>query len=75
MGLFPESGNADSEHYCRTKNEWLKRLGQLVEYWKARLADDMNQFKSVRQENLKSLDIDEEAESLLVGSSGEMLVM
>ena len=48
-----------------TKNEWLKRLGQLVEYWKARLADDMNQFKSVRQENLRSLDIDEEAESLL----------
>ena len=34
----------------------------------------MNEFKSVRQENLKTLDIDEEAESLLVGLPGCNLV-
>ena len=48
-----------------TKNEWMIRLEKLVSYWKARLIGDMDQFKSIRRANLKSLDIDEEAESYL----------
>lgn len=48
-----------------TKNEWTNRLGKLVSYWKARLTNDMDQFKSTRRGNLKNLDIDEEAESYL----------
>lgn len=48
-----------------TKNEWINRIEKLVDYWKARLINDMDQFKLTRQENLRSLDIDEETESLL----------
>lgn len=48
-----------------TKNEWMNRLEKLVDYWKARLINDMEQFKLTRQENLRNLDIDEETESLL----------
>ena len=48
-----------------TKNEWMNRLEKLVNYWKSRLTGDMDQFKSIRQANLKNLDIDEEAESYL----------
>ena len=48
-----------------TKNEWMNRLEKLVDYWKARLINDMDQFKLTRQENLRTLDIDEETESLL----------
>lgn len=48
-----------------TKNEWMTRLEKLVRYWKFRLADDMRLFQQVRQANLKTLDIDEEAEAYL----------
>jgi len=45
------------------KNEWMKRMRQLVAYWKARTVDDMNLFKSVRQQNLETLQIDERTEA------------
>ncbi|KAL9128921.1 MAG: hypothetical protein Q9217_002511 [Psora testacea] len=48
-----------------TKKEWMQRLRQLVRYWKLRLADDMNLFKTVRGLNLKRLEIDEEMEAYL----------
>ena len=46
-----------------TKKEWVVRLRRLVKYWKQRIADDMELFKTVRQWNLNRLDIDEEMES------------
>ena len=46
-----------------TKKEWIVRLRRLVKYWKQRISDDMALFKTVRQWNLKRLDIDEEMES------------
>ena len=48
-----------------TKKEWIQRLRKLVHYWKIRLADDMNLFKTVRGLNLKCLEIDEEMEAYL----------
>lgn len=49
----------------RTKREWMAGLEKLARYWKARLRDDINIFKMVRQLNLETLDIDEEIESVL----------
>ena len=49
----------------RTKREWMAGLEKLARYWKARLKDDINVFKMVRQLNLETLDIDEEIESVL----------
>lgn len=46
-----------------TKKEWMSRLRKMVHYWKARLADDMDLLKSVRAQNLKALEIDEESEA------------
>ncbi|TKA30029.1 hypothetical protein B0A50_02748 [Salinomyces thailandicus] len=51
----------------RSRNEWMRRLAQLVKYWKARVREDMNLFKFVRQQNLEALQIDERAEAM-VGS-------
>lgn len=48
-----------------TKKEWMTSLEKLVHYWKARLADDMNALKMIRQLNLQTLGIDEEMESEL----------
>ena len=48
-----------------TKREWIRRLRKLVSYWKLRQADDMTLFKTVRGQNLKLLDIDEEMEAYL----------
>ena len=53
-----------------TKNEWVTRLGNLVRYWKLRIADHMNVFKQVRNANLRSLEINEEMESY-IGQFGE----
>jgi hypothetical protein len=50
-----------------TKIEWMRRLQELVRYWKHRAKEDMNLFKSVRQQNLEALQIDERAEAM-VGS-------
>lgn len=45
------------------KEEWIKRLRQLVKYWHCRAKDDMDLFKSVREQNLRELQIDERAEA------------
>ncbi|OCL04613.1 meiotically up-regulated gene 56 protein [Glonium stellatum] len=46
-----------------TKKEWIKRLQQLVKYWKLRTMADINLYKSVRRQNLEKLNIDEETEA------------
>ncbi|KAK1823417.1 hypothetical protein LTR12_002046 [Friedmanniomyces endolithicus] len=51
----------------QTKNTWMKRLRELVTYWQLRKKQDMDLFKSVRQQNLEALQIDERAEAM-VGS-------
>ncbi|KAJ5161277.1 hypothetical protein N7492_006669 [Penicillium capsulatum] len=48
-----------------TRDEWVKRLGALVKYWRKRSADDAAELQAVRKRNLKLLGIDEEMESLL----------
>ena len=48
-----------------TKNEWIHRLRNLVRYWKFRLAADVDLYKTVRAQNLKSLDVDEESEAYI----------
>lgn len=48
----------------RTRDEWVRRLSDLMVYWKARTAADMVLLKSVRQRNLELLGIDEELESI-----------
>ena len=46
-----------------TKQEWIKRLQKLADYWKARTAADINLYKTVRRQNLERLAIDEQSES------------
>ena len=48
-----------------TKKEWIHRLRRLVQYWKVRLAADVNLYKRVRAMNLKQLDVDEESEAYI----------
>lgn len=48
-----------------TKKEWVKRLRELIKYWKLRTAADSNLFKAVRQANLDHLKIDEEMEAVV----------
>lgn len=48
-----------------TKDEWVTRLTQVAEYWRSRIASDLNIYKQVRKENLEKLDIDEEMESFM----------
>lgn len=45
------------------KFEWMSRMRKLVKYWNRRVNDDMDLFKSVRQQNLEALQIDERAEA------------
>ncbi|KAH0559929.1 hypothetical protein GP486_003552 [Trichoglossum hirsutum] len=47
------------------KNEWIKRLKDLVKYWKSRIASDTELLKATRRANLKLFHIDEEMESVL----------
>ena len=49
----------------KTKDEWMHRLRKLIRYWKLRLKDDMLYLKSIRDENLERLGIDEEMEASL----------
>ena len=49
----------------RTRDEWTRRLKQLVKYWKLRKTADMNIFKQVRATNLATLKIDEDVEAEL----------
>lgn len=48
-----------------TRDEWISRLRKLVKYWKLRKVADMNNFKTVRATNLKTLKIDEDVEAEL----------
>ncbi|KAL1986103.1 hypothetical protein VTN96DRAFT_7000 [Rasamsonia emersonii] len=48
-----------------TRDEWVTRLEMLINYWKARIAADSTELKTLRQRNLELLDIDEETESIL----------
>ena len=48
-----------------TKKEWIHRLRKLVRYWKVRLAADVALYKTVRAQNLKQLDVDEESEAYI----------
>ena len=48
-----------------TRDAWIVRLRQIIEYWKIRIAEDVKTYKVVRQMNLDRLNIDEEMESTL----------
>lgn len=48
---------------AQSKKEWMFRLRKLVQYWHRRVKEDMDLFKSVRQQNLAALQIDERAEA------------
>ena len=48
-----------------TRDEWLKRMRQLVAYWTLRKKADMDLYKSTREQNLRELGIDERAEALV----------
>ncbi|KAI9833925.1 MAG: hypothetical protein M1819_003434 [Sarea resinae] len=50
---------------AETKKEWMTRLDDLVEYWRLRIAADMAELKTVRQANLKQLNIDEDMEAVV----------
>ena len=45
------------------KLEWMHRLRQLTKYWHHRAKEDMDLFKTVREQNLQALQIDERAEA------------
>ncbi|OKL62927.1 hypothetical protein UA08_01501 [Talaromyces atroroseus] len=47
-----------------TRNEWVKRLTALVNYWKNRVIADAGELKAIRQRNLEILGIDERMESI-----------
>ena len=47
-----------------TKKEWMDRLRQLIKYWKLRYTTDISLVKSIRQQNLEQLGIDEETEAV-----------
>lgn len=47
------------------RGEWMTRLGALVNYWTKRGKADMDIYKSVREQNLKGLNIDERAEAMV----------
>jgi hypothetical protein len=48
-----------------TRDEWVKRLGALVKYWRTRCFDDAVELQAMRLRNLKLLEIDEEMESIM----------
>lgn len=49
-----------------TRDEWITRLSELVYYWKLRIAEDMNLYRTVRAENMERFEIDEQMEAELV---------
>lgn len=48
-----------------TRDEWAKRMRQLVTYWTVRKKADMDLYKSTREQNLRQLGIDERAEAVV----------
>jgi hypothetical protein len=47
------------------RDEWVKRLDELSQYWMARTKADADELRGIRHHNLKLLDIDERTESIL----------
>jgi len=47
------------------RNEWMKRLRELVAYWTLRSKADMDLYKLTRDQNLRQLGIDERAEAVV----------
>lgn len=47
------------------RKEWVRRLRELSCYWKLRIAGDIDLCKEIRHQNLDSLGIDEEMESIV----------
>lgn len=45
--------------------EWMTRIRALANYWTKRAKADMDIYKTVREQNLKSLNIDERAEAVV----------
>ncbi|KAI5785018.1 Pleckstrin homology domain-containing protein [Peziza echinospora] len=52
-------------HNKQTRDEWVKRLRDLVVYWKARHLEDATFARKIKEENLRELHIDEEMEALV----------
>ena len=48
-----------------TKREWIRRLRELVPYWKLRKAAHLELLGSIRRGNLEQLHIDEQSESYI----------
>lgn len=46
-----------------TRKEWMRRLRDLIKYWKLRLAEDINSLKDMREHNLTILRVDRGNES------------
>jgi hypothetical protein len=46
-----------------TRREWMRRLRDLIKYWKLRIEEDMNSLKEMRSENLKMIKVDQGNES------------
>jgi hypothetical protein len=46
-----------------TRREWMRRLRDLIRYWKLRLAEDIISLKDMRAQNLKMVGIDQGFES------------
>lgn len=47
------------------RQQWMSRLQDLVRYWSKRAKDDISLYKSVREQNLDTLGIDERTEALV----------
>lgn len=48
-----------------TRDAWMSQLGKLVDYWVPKLKDDSQHFRTMKQDNMDALKIDEETESLV----------
>ena len=46
-----------------TRREWMRRLRDLIKYWKLRTEEDTNSLKEMRAENLKMIRVDRGNES------------
>jgi hypothetical protein len=46
-----------------TRREWMRRLRDLVKYWKLRLEEDFQSLKDMRAQNLKMVRVDQGNES------------
>ncbi|PGG95492.1 hypothetical protein AJ79_10029 [Helicocarpus griseus UAMH5409] len=48
----------------QTRDEWVRQLSDLVQYWSGRTREDVSIMKSVRQQNLEQMNITEEQEAM-----------